>query len=186
MSVTVNFTDRATPELRALAARLTGRAPMAQVAAAVTQLIKRHLIAKNKQPNEMGFPKTGFYGQAAEAARWHADTSSATVTISHEGFAQRYFGGTIRPVKKKALAIPVHPEAYGRLAREIKNLVYAPLERPTNIFAYLFRPRENSKFGEVYYLLAKSVRQKPDKTVMPKETAIQDAIHRALQLAARK
>jgi hypothetical protein len=126
------------------------------------------------------------------------------VIIAKEGFRQRYFGGLIKPVNVGALTIPVIPAAYGRRAREFKDLVFIKFNKPGKVLGMLMKPQKGSepdyfhylngekvsshgnkgKFGTVYYLLMASVRQKANKDILPSlaqyEAAVIAAVKRFL------
>jgi hypothetical protein len=166
MKVSVHVDDRATPAIERIRARLTGLPLMKVIGLAAVDAVRRHLIRKDAQPNNMSFPKTGFYGKAASATTYDVTATSATVKIDQIGMRQRYHGGTIRPVNAKALTIPVHPAAYGRRAGEIAGLTFVPIHRG-RLVGVLTRKPKGKAIGEAYYLLVRSVTQEPDPSVIP-------------------
>ena len=182
----ITVTDGATPELKRQVAELGGTRGTAAMGQACAQLIKRWLIQRNARPNEKGFPKSNFYGRAAEKTFWIANEVRAEIHIALEGFAQRVYGGTIKPVNAGALTIPVVPEAYNKRAREFPDLVFVPLQNPGNAFGFLMRPIEGKAFGVVMYLLVKQVTQVGDPTVLPDGKDILDTAITALERIAKR
>lgn len=73
---------------------------------AVFNLIKGHLAERNnKTSRRAGFPKSNYWGEAAQSVEEPVITeSSASISITKEGVALHYYGGTVRPNKAKALA----------------------------------------------------------------------------------
>lgn len=190
MGVRVTIDDQVTPVLRKMLVIMTKRSAMAEIAAAVGQVVKRHLIQKNKEPNKKGWPKTGFYGKAAEKTNWQATDSKAIVAISQEGFGQRYHGGPITAKKAGALTIPLSSKAYGHRAREFKNLILIKTSGGKAILfekgtAKVSRTGKNGKqhvvwkLGTPMFLLVKAVDQKGDKTVIPPPEAMNAAALKA-------
>jgi hypothetical protein len=138
------------------------------IAKALAKLVRQWLSDKNKAPNKMNWPKQGFYGDAARSTHWEAMQDVARVIVSKEGFRQRYFGGTIKPINADALTIPVAPQAYGKRAREFPDLVLVKFKVPKGkVTALLMLPHKGSAFGTVFYLLVGAVKQAADKTVLP-------------------
>jgi hypothetical protein len=77
---------------------------------------------KSLGPNKRGWPSTGF---------WQASARAVTATVVPEGLLlackkigprQRWLGGPIKPVRKKALAIPISPASYGHSPGEFPGL----------------------------------------------------------------
>ena len=172
----VSVQDSASPILQRMKGVITGEQGTKAIGQAIAQLFKRHLIKKNAEPNKMGFPKTNFYGLASEKVHFRANSNSVSVNVSQEGIAQRFYGGTIKPVNQKALTIPVHPKAYGHRAREFE-LKVVNFKVGKSVAGMLVRSIPGKAFGEVYYLLVKSVTQNADPSVLPdKDTVINTAV----------
>lgn len=76
--------------------------------------LKDHFTTKNRAPNKMGAPKTNFWTQVADATDIAEITETgAVVQVAEQRFNIQLFGGTILPVKAKALTIPLIVEARG-------------------------------------------------------------------------
>ena len=138
----------------------------------VFDLVKGHLAARDKRPSRRsGFPKSHYWAEAATTV--HGPTvsgSTATIEIDKEGVALHYYGGTVKPNKAKALAIPISP-----LVADIW-----PREAPDNLD--LFWPKnsshgflKDSNTSELLYLLVPQVTIPADPTVLPEEGKLADA-----------
>ena len=102
------------PERRAALHRVLGER--------LTDELKDHFMARNKQPNKMNAPKTGFWADVAAATGvTSADASGAVVSVAEERFRIQLFGGTIVPKKAKALTIPLVKEARGMFVRDYER-----------------------------------------------------------------
>jgi len=144
----------------------------------VAELIRRHLRDRNStHANELGGKRTNFWARASEAVNFRAVSDGAEVSVSQEGVLQRYLGGTIRPVNAKALTIPVHPKAYGKSAREFKDL---KLVQGNRVALLVQRPK-GKQIGEVYFVLKRSVTQEADPSVLPTEEQIKETAANAVQ-----
>ncbi len=177
-------------ELAAKAAQLQPATLHREIAAPMARFTKSHLLQLNQErPNLLGGRRTNFYAGAARATTWTADANTATITIEHQGFAQRLHGGTITPKKAKNLAIPANAEAYGRSPRESRvPLIWALVggRRPALVARehFLRVATKGKRAGQevadykgkatrgaytVMYWLVKSVTQRADPSVLPTE-----------------
>jgi hypothetical protein len=175
--VRINETeDGATPAVIAAAERYKGRTANAAMAASVAVRIQEHLRLKNFEPNKMNAPKTNFYSQARDATFFEADAAGAAVYIAKDGIRQRYYGGTIRPVNRRALTIPVDRQSYGREASEfgdeLRFVAVRSVLRP-NVVGLLVLGKESD--APVMYVLMKEVEQQPDPSVLPYYDVLQAA-----------
>lgn len=170
--ITVRIIDRATPALRQILAAAAPRQVNKVAAFAVRNLVRDHLQALNGKPNKKGWRKTNFYAAVRRTVTARATDKTGVVEISKEGFAQRFYGGVIRPVNARALAIPALDIAYGRRAREFKSLQFQPVKKG-NLVGLLYRQAEGRRV--VLYWLVKLVNQPADPTVLPTNEAMADA-----------
>lgn len=86
----------------------------------------------------------------------------AEVSSSQPGANIKQFGGTIRPVRARALTIPIAPEAEGRRAYELERPDRPLFVLPgTRLLGYSGGRGKNKSFRALYVLAAKSV-QRPD------------------------
>lgn len=152
---------------------------------AAANVLQRHLRDLDRRPNRLGGRRSHFYSLASQAVSFTTDAQGALVTVAHLGLAQHYYGGTIRPINAKALAIPARPEAYGRRPRDSDN--------PRDLFVRPGRggraaalARRDGKRLEVWYWLVKSVTQEPDPTVLPDDSALADAATSAVDNYVRR
>lgn len=143
-------------------------------------LIKNHLRSRNDSRPPRGLmPKTNYYADAAESVTSAAKNNQVEVTISQEGIALHYYGGTILPVKGKALAIPKHPAIYDQKpsefdpSRMILNCVW-----PKGKTAGTLR---HKKTGEIYYLLLPKANIPADETVLPPKDEMLSAANKAME-----
>src|SRR5690606_12362507 len=96
---------------------------------AAVDVTQRHLVQLGAtRPNKLGAPSTGFYKAASESVHWRAEGETVTVSISHVGIAQRYYGGTITAKNAQYLTLPAIAEAHGKRAREFPDLDFAVLD----------------------------------------------------------
>lgn len=126
MALTVQVTDGASDNLTRIAKQLgpTVSGPIA--GRAVANAIRSHLFRRDgTHPNSLGGRRTHFWAQAARSTNFQPKPDGAEVTISFLGFRLQFEGGTIKPVNKKFLTIPVAAEAHGRRASEFDDLEFA-------------------------------------------------------------
>jgi hypothetical protein len=149
-----------------------------------TNLIQKHLRELNQsRPNRLGGKRSNFYSKAAASTHYKPTADGAQVAVTETGFALRYYGGTVRPVNAKALAIPARPEMYG----------YRPRERPEEMFVIwkpgkavgLLATRAGSALRILYFLVHKAT-IRADKTLLPEHTAIQEAVSRSVESYIRR
>jgi hypothetical protein len=176
---------------------------------AVVNLIKGHLVAyDSSHPNAFGAKRTHFYAAAGRAASFQVQPWGVLVGISHTGIAQRFFGGTIKPIPpKKLLTIPANADAYGRRAGEFNNLelignrkygFLALVERQATAVTFgrvrkdgTRRAKAKATGGRIMFWLVPQVVQRGDPDVLPTaDTMAAEARNAALaylqQLAARR
>jgi len=124
--------------------------------------------------NRLGGRRTHFYAAAARSTNFRITANGVQVAINHVGIAQRYYGGTIKPVNAKLLTIPAAAEAYGKRAREFGKLDVVFGRQGVVGLAKPGRPgqKARSRPGKILYWLVKSVTQSADKTVLPTDKEI--------------
>jgi hypothetical protein len=173
-------------EMAAKAAQLAPATLHREIAAPLARFTKSHLLKVNAdRPNLLGGRRTNFYAGAARSTTWQADANAATITIEHQGFAQRLHGGKISARPGKALAIPADAEAYGRSPREFNNLrlvVFGQTGRAALVTARATNitvgkrgvKAKSSSIERVLYWLVKSVTQRADRSVLPTDQEYTD------------
>lgn len=119
--------DTATPELTRWLSELGPAKLAARVGPRLQRLTMEHLAALG--PNTKGWPSTGFYEKFARNVRWLPQPDGVAVAIlpvvikgRQVGLQQRVFGGVIRPVSAKMLAIPISPVSYGKVPSDFPDL----------------------------------------------------------------
>jgi len=119
--------DEVTPALKGMTASLSPERLAARIGPAVQDLVEKHLAGLG--PNKEGWPSTGFYEKFARNVRWGPQPDGVFVGIlpviikgRWVGLRQRVFGGDIKPVYAKALAIPISPVSYGHWPSEFPGL----------------------------------------------------------------
>lgn len=195
--LTVRLTkDEITPDLRRILKNIQPGGALGKVLGRATaNELKKHFRELNsKRPNKLGGKRSHFYNAVAASVQNPVSVSGGiSVAISHPHIAQRLFGGTISPRKKKALAIPVHASAYGVYARIYPGtLAFIPL-RKGNTKGVLVEGEEKTTRkggkrivpkpgGAIIYVLKGAVTQRPDPSVLPKPARIAAALTRSASL----
>lgn len=144
---------------------------------AAANAVKEHLrVQERARPNKLGGQRQHFYAGAARATFFKTVADGAMVHIAQTGFALRLYGGTVRAVNRRALTIPMRPEAYGMGAREIPGL-FVIQSRGTRR-AYL--AQRQGKALRLFYRLVQSATIKPDRSILPKDAELAEAAVRAV------
>jgi hypothetical protein len=189
--------ERAPAELQRRIAALRGARLNTQIGRGVAELFKDHLFELDRtRPNALGGKRTHFYADAAKATSSEGDDAGATITVAQQGIRQRLEGGEIRAQNGKYLTIPARAEAYGRTAREFRNLVFIKLSGDramlveANSRDVSFRGGKakggKERGGLVYFWLVPSVHQKGDRTVLPAEAKIRARVLEIVNIAFRR
>lgn len=190
--------DTATPALRSLLQGVQDRrARNVVMASAATDLVRHHfraLAGTNRNP--WGRPAT-FWQRMRASTTALADALRAAVVMPRE-IAARFFGTVIRPKGgKKFLTIPATARAYGRKAGSFSDLrfgfAYDPQtgrNRPALLAARQTTLRRNAEGRLVrrgtedgtrpVYWLARSVKLKPNATILPIRAQFMIAIKTAM------
>lgn len=184
MSMEVTIEDLATPALEELARRLRSRKDLHErMGYGASNLVKRHFLAKNKEPNKKGWRKTGFFGrEGLKNTRLETvDESGATVTVASKPMALRYYGGTLRK-SQGFFGIPQREEHAGKYARKFIE-ERGGLEGSGLFFRrsgagrlYLAEREGGNGALRVHYFFVKQVTHKPDSSVLPTEKELRDTI----------
>lgn len=164
-------------------------AALRQGAAEVAHLYRAHWIEKDQtEPNYFvreffGTRRTHFWRKMANAVgSVEVDAAGMTfrIPIKNKYLRQKVKGGPIRPVKSRALTIPVHPDAYARSAAELERALGVKLFILRTVLgdAFLAAKRELRKGRKSvvrYYILKRGVNQKPWPGTMPERSEIRKA-----------
>lgn len=185
--------QRARELLRNMTLSLAARNVRDVIGRSARSAIREHLIAyDHSHKNQLGGRRTHFYTRAARSAEFASIPGGVRVSLHHPGIAQRYFGGTIKPVTAKLLAIPAVPEAHGRRPAEFDNLeligsktagFLALVERQSTDLSYGRRKggvksvrQGRQRGGRVMFWLTRSVRQAPKLDVLPTDYGLKERV----------
>ena len=142
----------------------------------VEALIIEHLRNKNDgtKPNRNGLPKTNYYAEASNNVAAGVSGNKVNVEIDHPGLAMHYEGGTVYP-KKKALSLPIDPAVAGIWPSEYS--------RDHQLFKTPGGALGDAETGKILYILLPKATIPEDKTVLPDDAAIFNAVENALMEA---
>ena len=193
MSITIDLSARETAPgvVRAIGRALQIDRVGPIIGRSANNTIREHLFGLNSsRPNALGGSRTNYYAQAARATQFQVEGESVIVSINQIGIAQRYFGGTIKPKKAKYLTIPARAEAHGKRAGEFNDLVvvFGRGGQPIGLArAWQTKIGQNKSGqtvsrgiagGEILFWLVKEVTQQADKSVLPEDGTMTEAINR--------
>ena len=191
IAFTVDIRDSLTPRFKQVREQFGPDRLNRWLATDLVNLTRSHLVALAGARHRGDAPRN-FYARASSAVSAESNVAGITISIRHQGIAQRFFGGTINAKPGKALAIPARSEAVGR-----SPLTFGPgelrmvwpkgrqtgwLEQVGNILTGKGRhDRRDIKSTAgaaktILYWLVRSVTQNPDPTVIPTESAFNGAI----------
>lgn len=205
LGLTITINDQATGFISRLNDMLQSVKLRKVMARGTERDVRDHLIDYDKRnPNKHvnnGWRRTHVFRDAARATHGEAIDRGIRISINHPMIGLRYHGGDIRPVKAKALAIPVDPshpaadpraaEAYGNSPRKFHHLRLIQLSDGkaalvandrTEIKKDHRKGREGKYRGKellggVYYWIVQKAHIKKDATVLPKErTLLENAV----------
>lgn len=168
--VNIDIQDSATPYIQRLMRTLTPVGLDKTIGTDLAEMTRSHLRALDEaRPNRIGGKRSHYYGQAARNTRMYLTPGNIRIAIQQIGISLHYFGGTVVPVTKKWLTIPVTSESYGRRAGEFSGLRFVMLKGDDK--AGLF---DRSK--TMQYLLVKKTKHNADTTVVPNEQALRGQV----------
>ncbi|MHC1762915.1 MAG: hypothetical protein AB9869_01230 [Verrucomicrobiia bacterium] len=176
---TINVTDKATPKLNALIRSIENPIPGLMIAGrAVANVLRAHYREKHaKEPNKLGGKRQNYWLGVRHSVNNPQPSGAAqvTVSISHPSIMQKIKGGTITAKRVSMLTIPVDKEAYGRRASVLEralNIKLFVIEQGGR--AFLAGRTDSAAPLRIFYVLKRSVTQKPDPTALPPEQTIHD------------
>lgn len=187
IDISVNLDERGLRGfVRSLQWALQGPEASEVVGEACADLTRDHLRGLSARRHRSGLPHS-FYARAADAVVSEPVRNGAAVTISHEGLALRYYGGTVRPSGRVSLvtgrpitrlAIPKKGSgAEGKTPGDYKDLFVIASRRSGK--AVLAGRKPGGKVG-ILFALVKSTRHTADKGVMPADADYERAASDAL------
>lgn len=173
--------DTVTPFLDRLKADASQHAPQHAVAIGSRELFKRHIRGIDRTRHRAGV-SLHFYEGAANNTFTRESGDTVEVVVNWQGFAQRYYGGRIAPVRAKALTIPTRnaialgKTRAGDFADDELFMVRRGYGKNLGFLA-----RRNGKGRiQVMFLLRASVNQSPDPSVIPDRKDISDTVQTSL------
>lgn len=181
----INISDGLTPRYRSIADHLSStRGLMARLGKTGEVVIKNRFEDLNRRPNKRGWPKQNVWNKIRQSTSLASVTErEATIAISDPRFAVHLHGGTITPKRARALAIPLHAEAYAAGSpREgdarLPNLFV--LRRRGGRGAFLAEAEPFGQKGRVriWYVLKASVRIPRNPDALPSESDMTAALDR--------
>ena len=156
-------------------------------AKAVQKGISAHLKKLQASGNEMGWPSQGFFAGSKNSVEKNVGISKLTdqgaiITIADPRFVHRITGGTVRPKRRKFLAIPLTAAAYA-LAGQGSIRTSAP---GLKVFGKrkLYLAVEKGDRIELWFALVKSVTHRPHPEDAPDEAVLAATAGSAMTRAA--
>jgi hypothetical protein len=203
LNITLKTTDTATRSLEALRLGLagSGRKQLMGILGKTGEVVlRKHFAQRESEPNKRGWPKQHFWSRIRRVTAYDPSRTteeSATVVVSEPAFGMKVHGGTIRPKTAKALAIPLQALAYGDQPKSgrIPGLKLIVLRGQaylgTDGDATLSKSQGNIKRVKnsklrLYYILKKSVTQKPDARALPDQMVLAAALTGAAEGYVRR
>ena len=181
VSITVTGAGLSAPARLALALHPERLAPVAGEAG--LRCVRNNLRVLSSRTNALGAPSTHFYGRALNATTLDVKGDTATVVIAGPlGIRQRFYGGTIKPTKKKYLTVPIAAEAHGKSAGSFGEgelvVVFGRGRKPIGLARKADGKRQR---GAMLYLLKLSVTQRPDPSILPATADVVTEVNRAIE-----
>lgn len=190
--------DQGGPALDDLKAKLNPERLAKSVGPACAKVTRGWL--RSLPSNKRGWPTTNFWQRAARSTSWSVVDGGALVSVNQIGVRQRYHGGPISPVKKRALTIPISPKAYGKTASDFPDAFLLKTKKGAFIVQHGEQVSEKSgkvksrkgrgfaakrvtAFLEFLFKLSGGVFQKPDPGVLPAEDVYVVTAHQAIREA---
>lgn len=142
----------------------------------VEGLLVRHFAQRDQSAaHRAGFPRSGFWAEAAKRLHVAVAGPEATITVEKPGAALHYYGGTVRPQHGRALAIPARAEVAGQNPREYdpqrsKLFLWWPKGRRAGALAR----RESGGHLTILWFLVGATHHKADPTVLPDEARVRE------------
>ena len=196
MKVEVTGAEEAKAAAEAVEAAVADRPALhARIAKGARPVVSNWLLDRDgKAKRKPGWPRSGYWGHAAESASGEADAGAAWVIVRKEGVGLHLRGGTVKSTRPGGkLAIPLRAELAGvnpreKFADRADAFVLASKGRGPSGRAFLAY-RENGAL-RLAYLLLSSVTLDGDPTVLPPADRLAEAAARAcasyIRSAARK
>jgi hypothetical protein len=183
--------DTVTPTLKAMIAQLSPQRFSAAVGPACMKLMQQNY--RRQAPTKSGGKSTGFWADAARSTTWIPDGAGVILTTTKIGVRQQYYGGTIYPVNRKFLTVPIDPDAHGKTAADFPDAFLIITRKGAFICEHVnqFTPtgKQKKNAGPVLKFLFKlvaSVDQAANPGVLPTDEEFYSVIFRAVDAALPK
>lgn len=186
MKIQIRIDDQLSPQLREVYGKLQNRAPMMQkLGGILAKGIRKHFRQRNSQPNANGWPKRNFWNKEGRenTALTHYDQTSATVTIASPAIVHKLKGGTVRPKRGRALAIPACAEAYRAIQPSAMNkdmLEFVPIPKSGGLIGLLAErqhdTRRRRRGGKVWFWLVAQATHRPDPNTLPPDREMDNLV----------
>lgn len=155
---------------------------------AVCDVIKRHIaelaISRHKTATALlAIPTQHYKTQLVSEPQIRG--KQAVVGISIRGINRAYGDLHIKPIRARALTIPIHALAYGVSVKELKargKVLFRP--KGTDILA-MVAPQAEKGFIPMY-ALKKSITIPQDRTLMPLDSELKNAFKKAIQATLKQ
>jgi len=171
--------ERLEAALALAARRLANTRPLvAKLGKTLEVRLRAHFLERDREGNRRGWPRKHFWNREVRqnTALVAVSESTAVVAVASPAFAHKLEGGTLRPKRGRALAIPLTAEAYAKGSpREWDPADRALLFRPkgTRILAV---PKPGGDGFEPMFALEGAVTQEKDPRALPDRTAMADEL----------
>ena len=181
--VTINVTPHIHPKLLGMLSDLgpAWRRAMFGVGATALRIevvnhLRRESGVRHGTADRLEARPTGHLEKGAARVTSHASSDRATVNVPIAGIARAFHDLDIRPVRAKALTIPVSAAAYGHRVRELARMGWR-IFRPKG-HDVLMGSRDGGE-AQALYALKKRVVGRQDRTLLPSDEAVASAINKA-------
>lgn len=171
--IKLTLKDTISPTLQALAAKLDaqGRKRLhAEMGGKVEDTLIAHFAARDQEPRQPGpFArnriKQNFWERIANVTALDSATEKqATVVVADRAILLKIYGGTVRPLTARALAIPMRQEADGLSPRDWPDDTFFKFVSKSG---KAFLAKREGKALRLYYRLVASTRHRPDPRALP-------------------
>ena len=146
-------------------------AASAQLFADVRAHLRSYASSHHKTADRLGAQRTGHLEKAAATMQHTSSPDSASVTINSPGIKRVWGAVTIRPVKAKALTIPIHWLAYGKRVAELQRTMTVYRPKGTDILA----ANIDGQLTPLYVLKA-AVTVPQDRLILPSNAALGQSV----------
>lgn len=159
-------------------------------ARAIRNYYRSDLSTRHTTASRLGASPSNHY-KASDVGQPMVDGNEVAIPISTPGMSRAFNDLDIRPVEARALAIPLHRDAYGLQPRELSDRgvrLFRILRRGERqggqLTDVLYRQGDNDAL-EAMYRLVGAVRQPRDRTLLPSDEQLTTAFTRGAKKAIK-